>query len=342
MSDPNDPAAAGEVLSQSEVERLLAQVSETGQAVAAVATTDGPEAPPKDAVQPYDFRQPVFLSPTELRRLRIRNEEFIRALSARLSIYMRLEFTLQMSRLDTVPYLKFTTSLPDPTHLSLFKVEPLRGIGILDIHPRLGLTIVDRLLGGPAQSITANHEFSEIEMALLDQAVQHILGEWCSQWSGVQELHPVLLGHETNGQYLHTSPHDTILLVLTLEAKLGDCVEKIRIALPCSTLEPLIRKSSAAADHTTEAPPPVAANLKWNRHFDEVPVPVTALWDDLVLTARDIVNLKPGDILPLDPRSVRQVKLRLADLAKFEGHLGTTGGKWAVAVTSVVKPALSN
>lgn len=341
MSDPNDPAGAGEVLSQSEVERLLAQVSEE-EKTGTVVTPDGEQAQrPRDSVQAYDFRHPVFLSPVELRRLRMRHEDFIRALAARLSIYMRLEFTLQMSKLETVTYRKFTETLPNPTHLSLFKVEPLRGVGILEIHPRIGLTIVDRLLGGPANSITANHDFSEIETALLDQAVQLIIGEWCAHWAKVQELRPILLGHETNGQFLQTAPHDTILLVLTMEATLNDCTEKIQIALPCSTLEPLIRKLGTAADLSQDAPPPATA-LKWNRNFDEVPVLVTAMWDDLVLTARDIVNLKPGDILPLDPRSVRQVKLRLADMSKFEGHLGTTDGKWAVAVTNVMKTALSN
>ena len=70
-----------------------------------------------------------------------------------------------------------------------------------------------------------------------------------------------------------------------------------------------------------------------------MPVPVTAMWDDVVLTAREVANLKPGDILPLDPDSTRHIKLRLADMPKFEGHLGTTGGKWAVAVTGTLKNA---
>ncbi len=343
MPAPNDPAAgAGDVLSQSEVERLLAQVSEQENSVTALKAGDEKEKRDKESIQPYDFRHPVFLSPGELRRLRIRHEEFIRALAARLSIYLRLEFNLQMSKLQTITYQKFAEALPNPTHLSLFKVEPLRGIGILDIHPRLGLTIVDRLLGGPAHSITADHDFSEIEMALLDQAVQLILGEWCNHWAGVQELRPVLLGHENNGQFLQTSPHDTIMLVLAMEAKIGDCLEQMQIALPCSTLEPLIRKLGRLAETDEPGPRVPVAGIKWNRHFDHVPVPITAMWDDLVLSARDIANLKAGDVLPLESSSPGRVKLRLADLPKFEGNLGTTGGKWAVAVTSVIKGALSN
>ena len=339
MADPNEPAGGQEGLSQSEVDSLLAQVAEQSGSV--LPPGDETEAKKTDGVQPYDFRHPVFLSPGEMRRLRIRHEEFIRALGARLSIYMRMEFSLQLSKLQIITYQKFVESLPNPTHLSLFRVEPLRGIGILDIRPRLGLTIVDRLLGGAAQAVTADHEFSEIEMALLDQAVQLILAEWCHPWTSIQELRPVLLGHENNARFLQTAPHDTVLLVLEMEAKLGDCVEQIQIALPCSTLEPLIRKLGHITE-TVEARPVPATLPKWNRNFDEVPVPITAIWDDLILTAREVANLKPGDILPLDPQSTRQVKLRLADMPKFDGNLGTTGGKWAVAVTGVTKPSLSN
>lgn len=328
MAAPNEPDGTADVLSQSEIERLLSQVSEK-------------ETKDQDSIQPYDFRHPLFLSATELRRLRIRHEDFIRALGARLSIYLRLEFSLQMSKLQTITYQKFTEALPNPSHLTLFKVEPLRGVGILDIHPRLGLTIVDRLLGGPAHSISADHDFSEIEMALLDQAVQLILAEWCHHWAGVQELRPIMLGHENNGRFLQTAPRDTIMLVLAMEAKVGDCLEQMQIALPCFTLEPLIRKLGHINGESTEEVAPVSA-VRWNRNFDDVPVPVTAMWDDLKLTARDIVNLKVGDILPLDPKSVQQVKLRLADTPKFEGHLGTTDGKWAVAVTGIAKNSLSN
>jgi len=337
MPAPNEPAGSGDVLSQSEVERLLAQVAEQENSVTVLKPGDERATTTRDNIQPYDFRHPVFLSAAELRRLRIRQEGFIRALAARLSIYMRLEFTLQMSKLETIPYQKFAESLPNPTHLSLFKVEPLRGIGILDLHPRLGLTMVDRLMGGPAHSITADHDLSEIEMALLDQAVQLILGEWCNHWASVQEVRPILLGHETNGQFLQTAPRDTIMLVLTMEAKLGDCLEQMQMALPCFTLEPLIRKLGHVTDHDADEARQVPARISWNRNFDEVRVPVTAIWDDLVMTAGQVANLKPGDILPLDSRCTRQVKLRLANMTKFEGHLGTAGDKWAVAVTGMTR-----
>src|SRR3954463_7538528 len=135
-ADPTVPPAS--ILDQSEIDKLLAQevaVAPPKQFLIRPDGSKGPGAPLK--VEAYDFRNPNFLSEIELRRLRLLHEDFIRYLSARLSLYLRMELGLKMAKLTTVSYSKFTETLPNPTHLSLFKVEPLIGVGILDINPRL-------------------------------------------------------------------------------------------------------------------------------------------------------------------------------------------------------------
>ena len=76
-------------------------------------------------IRVYDFRQSGFLAPSELRRIRQRHEQFVRSLAARLAMFLRLEFTVQLAKLQIVGYLKFTENLPNPTHITLFKVDPL-------------------------------------------------------------------------------------------------------------------------------------------------------------------------------------------------------------------------
>ena len=118
-----------------------------------VLTSKGVRESRKPAdIRGHDFRQSGFLAASELRRIRQRHEQFIRGLAARLAIFLRLEFTLQLSKVQIVGYQKFTENLPNPTHITLFKTEPLKGVGLLIIPPRLGLTLVDRLLGGPGQA----------------------------------------------------------------------------------------------------------------------------------------------------------------------------------------------
>jgi flagellar motor switch protein FliM len=338
MDAPNELSETQQVLSQSEVERLLAQVAEQEASVVVQKEGGEVERQTKDSIQPYDFRHPVFLSPSELRKLRLRHEEFIRSLTARLSIYLRLDFSLQMSKLQTITFQKFTESLANPSFITLFKVEPLRGICVLELQPRLGLTIVDRLLGGPAHSVNPDHDLTEIELALLEQAVQVILSEWCLHWSSLQELRPVVLGHESNGRFLQATAHDTVMLAMAMEARVGDCMEQLQIGFPYYTLEPLMRQLGQAIEASAQqAAGPAPTTSRWNPAFDDVRVPVTAEWPGLELSARELTRLKVGDILQLSPECSQQVRVRLATIPKFQGRLGTRTGKWAVELTQVLK-----
>jgi flagellar motor switch protein FliM len=160
MDSPDSQSPQAQAISQSEVDHLLAQVG-GAESSAAASDLSGQNRQPAPHPVRYDFRQPSFLSASELRKLRVRQEEFIRSLAARLSIYLRLEFGLQMSKIETLSFQKFIDGLSNPTHLTLFKLEPLRGVCLLDIPPRLGLSIVDRQLGGPAHCTDAARDLMQ-------------------------------------------------------------------------------------------------------------------------------------------------------------------------------------
>src|SRR6266567_4753669 len=89
------------------------------------------ERRPASSIRGHDFRQSGFLAPSELRRIRLRHEQFIRSLAARLAIFLRLEFTVQLAKVQIVGYQKFTESLSNQTHITLFRTDPLKGVGLL-------------------------------------------------------------------------------------------------------------------------------------------------------------------------------------------------------------------
>jgi flagellar motor switch protein FliM len=301
-----------------------------------VLTSKGVRESRKSAgIRGHDFRQSGFLAASELRRIRQRHEQFIRGLAARLAIFLRLEFTLQLSKVQIVGYQKFTENLPNPTHITLFKTEPLKGVGLLIIPPGLGLTLVDRLLGGPGQPAEESHDLTEIEVALIEQVASLILAEWCNHWPEMRELSPVMLGHENNSRFLQTALPDTAMLVLTMTGGIGEQAESIEMVFPYATVEPLMRLLSPALPGSEEAPAH-NAGVKWNPEFDEMKVPIIAEWQGLKMSAGQISHLKAGDVLALDPACAAQVQLRVNTLPKFTGRPGTSGGKWAVQLTSII------
>ena len=295
------------------------------------------ERRPATDVRAHNFRQSGFLAASELRRIRQRHEQFIRSLAARLAIFLRLEFSLSLTKVHIESYQKFIETLSNPSYITLFKTEPLKGAGLLVVPPRLALTLVDRLLGGPGQMPPDNRDLTDIEVALSDQSAMLILSEWCNHWPEMRDLHATILGHENNSKFLQTSPPDTSMLILTVSASIAEQNETFQIVFPYATLEPLMRLLNPELSGTEPAAPR-PSKPRWNAEFDEVKVLLTAEWQGLKMSAGDITRLQPGDLLGLDPACAAQVLVRFGNIPKFFGRPGTSDAKWAVQLTAAIAP----
>ena len=335
------------LLDQNEIDKLLALTKDEDSPN--LLRADGRRGSKDDLgrVEVYDFRNPAFLTEIELRRLRILHEEFIRYLSARLSLMLRMDCVMKMSRLQTQTFEKFSEGLPSPTHLCLFKVDPLVGVGVLDINPRLAITFVDRLLGGKGHAVQSERYLTEIEVALLEDVLKVILEEWCSQWRDEQELHPSIIGHENNGRFLQTSPRDAVMLVLSVECSFGDCSEPIEIGLPYYMIEPLVKAlhSRRQKESKPAAQPQPAL---WKPIYEHVKVPVQAEWNLPKIQLREITALRVGDVIELPIDAIDRTTILLNGCAKFEGTVGLEGDRVAVKITrklaheKLVVPALDS
>ncbi len=325
------PSSEITTLDQSEIDRLLAQTNDQQAPKLHFLRADGQRMPPdaNPKVEVCDFRNPVFFSDGELRRLQSLHEEFASYLSARLSLFLRMEFSLKLTKLTTTTYAKFTEALPNLSHICLFKAEPLIGVGILDLNPRLALTIADRLLGGRGHSVKAERGLTEIEVALLEDVILIILEEWCNQWKGEKELHGLIIGHESNGRYLQTSPRDAVMLILPLEVAFGDCSEQIQIGLPYYTIEPLV-KSMQARRQKDATVSRVEKQANWQPAYDQIAVPVRAEWQAFELSLREIFSLRVGDVLEMQATHLQDTTVLLNGMPKFSGTVGLDTDRVAV------------
>src|SRR5688572_27752188 len=329
MAD-NPTKTTTDFLDQNEIDKLLAQQSEAQVRMGGVLGADQPAV--ARTVEAYDFRNTAFLSEGELRRLRLIHEDFVHSLGARLSLYLRMEFGLRMGQLTTVDFFKFTDSLPNSTHISLFKVEPLIGVGILDINPRLALAIADRLLGGRGHSVKAERYLTEIEIALIEDVIIILLEEWCGQWKSEQELRPSIVGHENNGRFLQTSPRDAIMLAMALECNFGDCSEQIQIGVPYYTIEPVVKKMQARRQKDT-AVTQTAKRAEWQAAYDRIMMPVRAEWNAFEVSLREITALRVGDVLEMQPTVCAETRVLLNGTPKFIGTVGLDADRVAVQLT---------
>lgn len=334
MGSPDeDPLGdLNELLSQGDIDALVEEASASEGNT--ILNCDGERylRSAKIRVETYDFRNPVFLTETEMRQMRIRNESFVNYLNARLSMFMRMDVNLKMGGLETVTYSKFTESIPSPIHINLFKIDQLTGVGVLNLNARLALTIVNRMLGGKGNSIQEERNLTEIEMALIDDVVMIILNEWCKQWEDIRDLSATILARENNGRFLQTSPHEAIILVLDVEAALGDCQDKFQLAVPYYMVEPVIKDMQEQARKfgymSSEE-----KKSQWQHSYNSVTVPVSAEWKAFDIKIKDLLSLEVGDVLELPDDIAQKTRLRVKNSSRFIGEVGVEGERVALRIT---------
>ncbi len=292
--------------------------------------------PQKSSVEPCDFRSPALLSEGDLRRLRHQQNEFARHFAAKVSSFLRLEFTVALTGVTTLPYARFTGALPDPAHLTLFKMEPLTGLGIISLPPSLGLAITNRMLGGRGPAAGEKPEeraLTEIETSLLEDFVRMLAEEWCRHWPEGRDAPPLLVGYETNGKFLQTSPENTTMLVVAFEVTLGERAQTIQLAMPFAVLEGSIKRPSGVPSPKKTRPAgPVPDRAALARHAvtAAVPLPVVAQWTVAEITLRDVMNLRPSDVLEMPADTLSKTCVSLTGRPLFIGTAGVRDGRVAV------------
>ena len=137
----------GEVLSQSEIDNLLAALS-TGE-----LDVDQMQETGDKQVKDYDFKRPAKFSKEHLRTLEIIYEHYGRLLSTNLPVYLRKNIQVSVSSSETVTFSEFTNSLSNPVILGIVDFQPLNGDIIIELASNLGFAMIDRMLGGQGQPL---------------------------------------------------------------------------------------------------------------------------------------------------------------------------------------------
>lgn len=312
----------------------VAPVAEAAPAVApALPATAGPRL--------YELSQPTLFNPHELRRLKSDYDTIRRSCAARLALLFRTEFDFKLTALTTPTYRQLVSQLSTPTQVTLFKIESLRGIGLLEISPALALVLLDRLMGGQGAANQPTRDLTEIETSLLGQVTHLITEAWCTHWSGWKPLKSALIGNENDPRYLQTAPPDSSMLVATFDAQIGEASGQIRFALPFTTIDPLLQKIRAELQPPTEAPAntpaPAPKPTAWNPALDHVNIPASAELPGPTISARQLQALKVGDVLPLPTNAADLIQLKLSGVPRFQARLGLRDEHWAVEVLNALK-----
>lgn len=321
----------GEVLSQQEIDNLLAALS-TGE-LDANEIQETEEKPVKD----YDFKRPVKFSKEHLRTLEIIFEHYGRLLATNLQVYLRKNVQVSVNSSETVTFSEFSNALSSPVILSIINFAPLSGNIIMELSLNTGYAIIDRMLGGQGTALEKAKDFSEIEMAILEKILVVCMQLLREPWKNVVEISPVLDRIETNPQFAQIIAPSDMIAIVTLNVKIGDVEGMMNICLPYFTLEDIMDNLNTKFWYSTMQE---ASDEDYQEHLESlvkrVTVPLRAILGTSSISVNDFMNLQLGDIIRLDSEINGDLTVYVGNIKKFTAVPGSSKDKYAVQVTSVL------
>lgn len=322
----------GDVLSQSEIDNLLSALSSGELDVEEIK--DNNEKQVKD----YDFARPSKFSKEHLRTLEIIFEHYGRLLTTNLPVYLRKSVQVEVMNSEAVTYSEFSNALSNPVLLGIVNFAPLHGNIIIEMASNLGYAIVDRMLGGRGDTLEKTRDFSEIELLIIERILVVCVNLLVEPWENVVEIHPHLERIETNSQYAQIISPSEMIAIITMNIKIGGVEGLMNICLPYITVEDVIDKLNTRYWY---------ANIQSHDETDyadaiesiinKAQVPIKAVLGKSSISVMDFATLQPGDIIKLDREVEDELDVYVGDIRKFTALPGSTGDKYAVRVTSVLR-----
>ncbi len=315
------------VLSQDEVDALLRGMS--GGEIE-VETGAGSGA---DGVVVYDLTNQDRIIRGRMPTLEIINDRFARLFRTTISASLRKIVDVTTTSVDMVKFGEFMRSLPVPTSLHIFKMDPLRGHAVFVLESKLVFNLVETFFGGDGtgEVKVEGRDFTAIELQLTRKVVLMALRDLEQAWKPVHDLTLVYQRTENNPQFASIVPPSDVVIVVKFEMEMEHAAGTITVCLPYSTIEPIRGKLYAGFQSDQ-----LEVDHEWMRRFRaqlrdaEVEIAIEVGRSEVL--SGDLLKLKVGDVITLDKDINEGLVALVQGVPKFVGRAGTFRGNKAFKV----------
>lgn len=322
-----------DVLSQNEIDSLLSEM--TSGRVDVDEVLSGKYA--KGDVANYDFRRPNRISKNQVRTLSSVHESFAEVFGYYLVSKLQTVVAITVTSVDQLFYSEFILSVSNPSCLYVFDIEGTDGSGILEVSPQLALTIVERLLGGAAESIPKSRSITPIEQSVVRGIVEHALHDLRNAWRSIAELNFKYQRLEMEADFVQVAPSSEIVVVVSFDVNIGVHTFMMNLCFPTFALEEVLAKLNRQLVTTSvvrQSPKRMRENMTvLNQQISTTYLPIIAELGKTSVTVGELMNLNIGDVIKLKKRINQELEVIIAGKRKLAARPGTVDGKRAIRIT---------
>lgn len=316
-----------DVLNQDEIDALLHGVD------SGVVSTEPVPAPGE--ARGYDFETQMRIVRGRMPTLEMINERFARLF--RISLYNMLRRTPEISvtPIEMIKFGEYVHKLHVPTSLNLVKINPFRGTALAVIDPKLVFAVVDNFFGGNGRyAKIEGREFTATESRIVQMMLKQAFSDLKEAWAHVVPIDIEYLNSEINPHFANiVSPSEVVVVTrfhIELEGGGGD----LHVTMPYSMLEPM-RELLDAGVQSDRADHDERWMVSLREEMEDAEVELSTVLGRAQLKLSDLLNLKPGDVVPCDFEG--KVTLLAEGVPIFRGGFGMSRNQQAVKLDERIR-----
>ena len=324
---------ADNFLSQDEVDALLKGV--TGE------TDDAPaDAIDHSVARPYNLATQERIVRGRMPTLEIINERCARLLRIGLYNFLRRGIEVSVGPVKVSKYSEFIRNLVVPTNLNLIQIKPLRGTALMIFNPDLVFLMVDNLFGGDGRFHTRveGRDFTQTEHRIIQRVLNIVFEAYSKSWEPIYPVEFEFVRSEMNTQFANIATPNEVVVSITFAIELGQVSGEMHLCMPYSMIEPVkdLLTSSLQAEN-------LEVDKRWVRlmrqQIQMAEVEIIADLGTTPISLRDIVNMKVGDVIPLEiPQSI---EAKVDGVPVMECAYGKFNGQYTLRVEKLLSNSLN-
>jgi flagellar motor switch protein FliM len=320
-----------QILSQDEVDALLKGM-DTGE-----VETEGDGFEAEGEYESYDWSSQGRKLKGNMPLFGLANQRYAHRMKNSLSNALGKMVDIDPGPLEMIKFEEFQRSLPLPTSLHLFKIEPLRGLGMLVIETRLVFSLIEAFFGGngAGSAKVEGRDFTPIERRIIEKVVNIALTDMEKAWKDVYPIKTVFKRSETNPQGVNVMPANEFLISVKFEVELKKAAGIITLCIPYASIQPIREKLSGGYHKDESEQDRMWLSLLRQRIY-ESKVEFSVDLGKSNLAVKDFLKMKEGDILVLNNSFHKKLLARVQGIPKYQGYAGRYGRKKVFRVANTL------
>jgi flagellar motor switch protein FliM len=287
-------------------------------------------------VKPYDLAGTQRITRGRLPALETIHDTFARSFRIALFNLLQREPQVTFEGVRSQKSGDYLATVHTPASLTVSRIKPLPGNALVVFDPKLVFLMVDAYFGGPGDAPAerpADRGLTPAEVRFVQMVLRQAAVDLAQAWTPVAQVEVEIVKHESNPLFASVcAPTDTVLVNrFTVDLPTGG--GHLDLVMPAAMIEPLREVLTAgivASAGAGEAWVPTLVS-----HLNDTTLELRGVLTEVPITLGELVRLKPGDVIPIDPPG--PVSLCAGECPLFVGRFGLSRGRNALKIAGAVR-----